>query len=371
MKRRRVQENNTGIYPDDIKVLLCTYLLLDEIPRVLINKNWARAIANGRLLWRVIDASLFSTQVQVDSLLRYIAQHHGDKVEEIRLHRTRASEETLIFLAKRCPKVGVIDLCFSKAVSDQVVDAFSSHAKEIRVFHAAQCPLITDASLEALRRHGRSLSEIVLGHCRQITSIGVSKLVIEAPRLETVHFQGCPKVDNTGLIAIATSCRRLRRLHLGGGGEISNSGVLSIAQHCPDLEQLDISSSNPFRGNQSVSDESMVPLLKQLVGLKALSVSGFVNLSPRILSILTSHNTQLASLDLGGCKGITQQSTLLVESLSVLKHLKTLSLWSCKTVTDKTVVALAKGCQELVHIDLDGCPDVTTASVQYLKNRSM
>ena len=72
--------------------------------------------------------------------------------------------------------------------------------------------------------------------------------------------------------------------------------------------------------------------------------------------------SQLTSLNLHGCDGITDEAMKAVTS--GCKQLTKLNVRYCYNLTDAAVVAVASGCKQLTTLNLYGCRNITDAAVR-------
>lgn len=123
--------------------------------------------------------------------------------------------------------------------------------------------------------------------------------------------------------------------------------------------------------------------------LERLVLGGCKELSERMLCDLLDRNRQLISVDFAGIVGVRRLALLGIASCC--PQLQGLNLSDCASVDDDGLVAIAEGCRDLrrvklskctsisdravlalsqarllLEVDLDGCPDVSAASVKQL-----
>ncbi|GLD99024.1 hypothetical protein PINS_up007742 [Pythium insidiosum] len=230
-----------------------------------------------------------------------------------------------------------------------------SSIQEVR---AVKCPLLTDDALQTLNRHhATTLRRVDFSYCRLLTSDGIETLVRDASQLEAIALKGCPKVGDTAIVAVASHCGdALRALQLGGSGNVSDVALEALAQHCAMLQALDIARSNPFgMGRGGVSDGALMHLLAKCRRVETLVLRGQGRLTANVLAFMSFNCLALQSLDIGGCRGIVQNTTLLCGALKRMARLEQLSVSFCGgVVDDEHVSSIVSECPQLKKFDVDG-----------------
>ena len=79
------------------------------------------------------------------------------------------------------------------------------------------------------------------------------------------------------------------------------------------------------------------------------------------VAAVVSKCSQLSSLTLHGCRGITDEAVKAVASGCT--QLTSLGLCNCVNLTNVAMVALASGCKQLSSLTLGGCNKITDAAV--------
>ena len=82
------------------------------------------------------------------------------------------------------------------------------------------------------------------------------------------------------------------------------------------------------------------------------------------VAAVVSKCSQLSSLTLHGCRGITDEAVKAVASGCT--QLTSLGLCNCVNLTNVAMVALASGCKQLSSLTLGGCNKITDAAVLFM-----
>ncbi|MFO0881377.1 MAG: protein kinase [Gemmataceae bacterium] len=118
-----------------------------------------------------------------------------------------------------------------------------------------------------------------------------------------------------------------------------------------------------IRDTSTSSDLQHLPLLQGLTQLQSLNLEGCRRISDVGLAFLRGL-TQLRSLDLNDCYGITNTG---ITHLRSLNQLQSLNLKNCYLITDAGLAHL-KGLTQLQSLNLYGCNQITNTGLAYLKS---
>ena len=168
-----------------------------------------------------------------------------------------------------------------------------------------------------------------LAKCKLITDDALLSLGSCCPNLRSVTIDSCDKVTDVGLLALLQGCRRVHTLDLRATA-ITDDGLRGVAEHCTQLTSLDL------HGCKRVTDEG-VRLVAHACGkvLKELDLS--------TCKLLTVESHKAVAHD---CRGITD-----------------LNLHRCN-VTDAGLHAIAQKCHHVVTLDLSNNSEVTNQGLK-------
>jgi F-box and leucine-rich repeat protein GRR1 len=151
-----------------------------------------------------------------------------------------------------------------------------------------------------------------------------------------IDLHDCKLVTSASVTSLLSTLRNLRELRLAHCVEIDDSAFLSLPQHLvfDSLRILDLTAC------ENVKDDA---------------AERIINASPR-----------LRNLVLAKCKFITDNTVSAICKLG--KNLHYVHLGHCSNITDSAVIQLAKSCNRIRYIDLACCNHLTDISVQQLAN---
>ncbi|KAE8695316.1 F-box/LRR-repeat protein 12 [Hibiscus syriacus] len=208
------------------------------------------------------------------------------------------------------------------------------------------CTELSDSALNYLKPYGSRLQTLCLDCCFGISNYGISLVGEGCPSLTTISLYRC-NITDTGLEALANSCLALRHVNLSYCPYISDSGLSALSQRCCELQAIKISSC------RGVSGVGVRGCSSTLVYIDAECC----NLEPEgIMSIVSGGG--LKFLNIAGLSCSNFRNGLEAIGNGFAAGLKILSLRMCRSVTDASIVAIAKGCPQLQEWNLALCHEV-------------
>jgi len=189
-----------------------------------------------------------------------------------------------------------------------------------------------------------------------------------------------PQVSDTGLIDIAERCPNLRGLSLPWCSRVTDAGLTAVAEHCPLLDALDVSfchkltdatllavldrcgeglASLRLEACDRITEQAVVAIAQLAPGLRTLSLAGCSG-GATTLSVLQLARgcPNLVSIDLTGIAGL--QDAAVWQLSRGCRWLRDLSLAWCVQVSDQSVAQVALNCPLLAQLSLRGCPKVSS-----------
>ncbi|KAF0884155.1 FHOD1 protein, partial [Crocuta crocuta] len=340
-----------------------------------------------------LDDSPASHQV-----LESIAYHLGPHLQSLCLSGGSPSEAAFVALILGCPALRILDLsgCNSLFTSGMLL-AQPETAQRVQVVLSGLCELnlaglrdLTDLSFNRLSSCAPSLERLSLAYCHLTFELGPAwgsfaprdsspsqlsfhnllRFVKErAGRLHALDLSG------TGLLPEALQALgqvaglQLQELSLHGCQDLSTEAVAALCRLQSGLTSLDLS------GCSEVADGALLAISRGLEHLQRLSLRKLQRLTDAGCTALGGLR-ELQRLDLAGCCLVSGQglaealdsghrapaplaslSLAYCSSLKVLQfpQLRQLSLSLLPALTDKGLVAVAKGCPSLERLVLSHC----------------
>lgn len=131
-------------------------------------------------------------------------------------------------------------------------------------------------------------------------------------------MSGSPLVKDSGMRSIGTHCKDVRRLQLVDMKQLTGEALLHIARECRLLNSLNITSSG-----SSLKDEQAVQCVVHLTNLASLNVSHCKLLGDTTMMAVAKYCEYLRELQINGCERVTIRgvSAVMGGSLKLIKKL--------------------------------------------------
>ncbi|XVE78238.1 hypothetical protein DITRI_Ditri13aG0128500 [Diplodiscus trichospermus] len=239
------------------------------------------------------------------------------------------------------------------SLSQNCIDISSFHLyriltrfQHLEYLSLSGCIELPDSGLIYLKYYGSRLKTLCLDCCFGITDHGLSLVGNGCPSLTVISLYRC-NITDTGLEALASSCLALRHVNLAYCPLISDSGLSALSQGCCQLGAIKISNC------RGVSGVGLRGCSSYLVFVDAESC----NLEPEGIMAIVSGGG-LKFLNIAGLSWLKFRDGLAALGNGFAARLKILSLRMCRTVSDASIVAIAKGCPQLQEWNLALCHEV-------------
>ncbi|XP_065781589.1 F-box/LRR-repeat protein 2-like isoform X3 [Muntiacus reevesi] len=246
---------------------------------------------------------------------------------------------------------------------------------------------------EALRALGQvaglQLQELSLHSCRDLSTEAVAALCHQQPGLTSLDLSGCSELADGAVLAVSRGLRHLRHLRLRKLQRLTDAGCSALGG-LRELQCLDMAECCLVRGRElaqslgsvcgpppplaslslaycsSLKDASVLSLIPALSPrLRVLDLSSCVALTNQTLQAICTYLTHLSVLRLAWCRelgdwgllGLGEPIKAPLQEPQVLRfpQLRQLSLSLLPALTDKALVAVAKGCPSLERLALSHC----------------
>ncbi|KAK7388684.1 hypothetical protein VNO78_23509 [Psophocarpus tetragonolobus] len=207
---------------------------------------------------------------------------------------------------------------------------------------------VTNRGLAAVAHGCPSLRSLCLWNVSSIGDEGLFEIAKGCHMLEKLDLCHCSSISNKGLIAIAEGCPNLTTLNIESCTNIGNEGLQAIARLCPKLQSISIKDC-PLVGDHGVS--SLLASASNLSRVKLLAL----NITDFSLAVICHYGKAISNLVLSGLKNVSERGFWVMESAQGLQKLVSLTVSSCRGVTDTSIEAIGKGCINLKQMCLRRC----------------
>ncbi|ERL85054.1 hypothetical protein D910_02477 [Dendroctonus ponderosae] len=350
-----------------------------------VSKAWNVLALDGSN-WQRID--LFAFQKDVEGpVIENISRRCGGFLRKLSLRGCQSvgdgSMKTLALLCQNIEDLNVNDckkvLGLQLLISDTICTALSRHCHKLQRLNLDGCPLITDKSLKALSDGCVNLTTINISWCSNITENGVEALARGCPKLTCFIAKGCEQITSRGVICLARYCSNLEVMNLMGCGTIRDEAVQALAERCPKLHYLCLSSCS------ALTDASLLALAQYSTMLSTLEVAGcaqFTDAGFLALARVRSRSGFSLAQALMGRLHVSELPLFRENGLGWVRsyyrcHVNTFGdgmstnrvfeLDNCPLVTDASLEYLTS-CHNLQRIELYDCQLITRAGIKRLRN---
>ncbi|XP_036897431.1 leucine-rich repeat-containing protein 29 isoform X3 [Sturnira hondurensis] len=237
---------------------------------------------------------------------------------------------------------------------------------------------------------GLQLQELSLHSCRDLSTEAVATLCRLQPDLTSLDLSGCSELADGALLAVSRGLRHLQHLRLRKLQRLTDAGCtalgalhelqsldmaecclvsgrelaqalgsvqgappplasLSLA-YCSSLKSLSWNTGGPNSGERNPRSRRLFPQPHPELEHQTLGPNASPSPQPQGPSLLMLRALQ--ELDLTACSKLTDASLAKVLQFPQLRHL---SLSLLPALTDKGLVAVARGCPSLEHLALSHC----------------
>uniref|UniRef100_A0A2P2JKB4 EIN3-binding F-box protein 1-like n=1 Tax=Rhizophora mucronata TaxID=61149 RepID=A0A2P2JKB4_RHIMU len=208
---------------------------------------------------------------------------------------------------------------------------------------------VTNLGLSAIARGCPSLKVLLLWNVPLLGDEGLIEVAKECTFLEKLDLCHCPSISNKGLIAIAENCPNLTALSIESCSKISNEGLQAIGKFCTKLRTVSIKDC-PLVGDHGVSSlVSSASSILTKVKLQALKITDFT------LAVIGHYGKAITNLVLNGLQHVNEKGFWVMGNAQGLQKLISLTITSCRGMTDVSLGAIAKGCASLKQMFLHNC----------------
>lgn len=200
---------------------------------------------------------------------------------------------------------------------------------------------VTNLGLKAVARCCPSLKALTLWNVSSVGDEGLIEIAKGCHRLEKLDLSNCPSITDKALVAIAKNCPSLTSLNVEGCQNVGNEALQAIGQFCTNLSSLNV------KDCPLVSDQGVASLMSQTsFVLKKLKLQG-LNITDMSLAVIGHYGLALTDLILANLQNVNERGFWVMGNTQGLQHLKSMTISSCRGVTDLAVLAVAKGCPNL------------------------
>uniref|UniRef100_A0A8W4FAE2 F-box/LRR-repeat protein 15-like leucin rich repeat domain-containing protein n=1 Tax=Sus scrofa TaxID=9823 RepID=A0A8W4FAE2_PIG len=339
------------------------------------------------------------------------------RLQELSLHSCRdLSTEAVAALCCQQPGLTSLDLSGCSELADGAILAVSRGLRHLQRLSLRKLQRLTDAGCSALGGlrelqsldlaeccllRGRALAQALgsvrgappplaslsLAHCSSLKDASVLSLIpVLGPSLRVLDLSSCVALTNQTMQAICTYLTQLSVLRLAWCKELQDWGLLGLQEPSeetsqgPQLEHQASSLKDPSPQPQGPSllmlqalreldltacskltDASLTKVL-QFPQLRRLSLSLLPALTDKGLVAVARGCPSLERLALSHCSLLSDEGW--AQAAGSWPRLQHLNLSSCSQLTARTLDSIGQACRQLQMVDVALCPGISIASVR-------
>lgn len=229
-------------------------------------------------------------------------------------------------------------------VTDQGICTIAAKCRDLREVYLRRRKSLGNVGLTALMKSCPNIVHLDLGFCNKITDQAL-EAIGAAGYLEILILHGCTLITDRGLASLAagSTARSLKRLDLCECDRITDLGV-SLLQQLSSLQVLNLSECGP-----RITDAGCVAL-KGISILESINLSWLINISDVSLLAIARHCQNLKEINITGCESVTGDG---LRAFSQNTSLQAMILNACNNIHCEDIEQTVLECPSLVHLGLD------------------
>lgn len=178
--------------------------------------------------------------------------------------------------------------------------------------------------------------EIDLHDCKLVTNPSVTALMTKSRNLRELRLAHCVEVNDSAFMALPPSMAfdSLRILDLTACESVRDSSVERIVDSAPRLRNLVLAKC------RHITDRSVLAICKLGKNLHYVHLGHCSHITDTAVTQMVKSCNRIRYIDLACCNHLTDTS---VQQLAGLPKLRRIGLVKCQDITDRTILALARG----------------------------
>ena len=184
------------------------------------------------------------------------------------------TDDSIMSVAHYCPYMLEIDLHNCKQVTNISITALISQGKSLRELRVGHCSLITDAAFLDLPKSlsFESLRILDLTACIHLHDDAVEKIIGACPRLRNLVLAKCKEITDRSVLAITKLGKNLHYIHLGHCAHITDTAVVQLVKMCNRIRYIDLACCHRLT-DTSVKQLATLPKLRRIGLVKCQSIT--------------------------------------------------------------------------------------------------
>lgn len=283
----------------------------------------------------------------------------------------------LTSIAETCTNLKFLNLCGLNRISDVGTRTLCSKCWYLEYLNLEDLFLLDDKSfwfsvtfdgrIAADENMLKSVKFLNLRDCVNITDQGIRGLAERCRKIESLILRGCDKISNLGLTYLTQNfleplplCDSLKVLDLSFCALVSAEGLEALLPYCGVLEELKLS------GNATINDDFIVFVTQKCATIQRLTLQHCIFVTDVGVCAI-AESMWMEYLDISGCHKVTDAG---VEILSLTcQGLQQLILTGLYRLSDTSIYAIYRNCRQLLLLNVEKCPDISSKALVSLQKR--
>lgn len=177
-------------------------------------------------------------------------------------------------VARHCPYMLEIDLHNCRAISNISITSLISRGRQLRELRVGHCNLLTDAAFLDLPKSlaFESLRILDLTACHQLHDEAVEKIIETSPRLRNLVLAKCKEITDRSVHAITKLGKNLHYIHLGHCAQVTDTAIVQLVKMCNRIRYIDLACCHRLT-DVSVKQLATLPKLRRIGLVKCQSIT--------------------------------------------------------------------------------------------------
>lgn len=291
-------------------------------------------------------------------------------LRSINLSRSHEFDDVaLILLGKRLPFLQRLNIATCVKITDVgIIGYFEGTEAKLQALDISSCmhcgpptgfAISTRASeLLELRMNGLAMLtteslRAIWDHAKKLTHFEMSAEL----RATTVHRKSMMPHVSDKVLKESNYCS-LEEVIMVGACLVTDIGLCSLILKC--YNNLRVINFSYCHG---VSDKSLYLLGMKAKGITTLIVSGCLHVTNSGIDAISNGCPLITTLELNGCAKVTNIGA---KSIAKFKKLEVLGIRNCDYIDDSGIIAIAKGCRQLMQLEMSSLDLASPRSLTFL-----
>ena len=177
-------------------------------------------------------------------------------------------------VAQHCPYMLEIDLHNCRQVTHVSITSLIARGRQLRELRVGHCGLLTDSAFLDLPKNLAfdSLRILDLTACHQLHDEAVEKIIESSPRLRNLVLAKCKEITDRSVLAITKLGKNLHYIHLGHCAQITDGAVVQLVKMCNRIRYIDLACCQRLT-DASVKQLATLPKLRRIGLVKCHSIT--------------------------------------------------------------------------------------------------